>query len=253
REAGDRDPDSVARAGLLCRLGCWAAAAVDPDWFARWSQADSQASRRHLEFSELGGDLDTLGIRLAERWGCDRLVADAAWLYGEHGPSLYDAANEPARLAFIQEACRLADQTPWALGNRPSREARSTDPRLRILIAEVQARGRGAFVATDATIHEERVTRQNARLRLLLAAERERTGRSNRFLRALADSDPAESLDEWTSRAAMTWCAEPGASAARLVWLDAAARTEARTRGPAVPVEDDRSSEPCWEQRQPTL
>ena len=32
REAGDPDPDAIARAGQLCGLGCWAVAAVEPEW-----------------------------------------------------------------------------------------------------------------------------------------------------------------------------------------------------------------------------
>ncbi len=43
READDPDPDGVARAGLLCRLGCWAVAAVDPEWMARWWHDAEQA------------------------------------------------------------------------------------------------------------------------------------------------------------------------------------------------------------------
>jgi signal transduction histidine kinase len=253
REAGDPAPEAVARAGLLCRLGCWAIAAVGAEWLVRWSQADGPSGQRLLETADLGSDLDTLGRRLAERWGCDPLVIDAAWLHGDHGPSLKQAASDPDRLAFIQEACGFADLTPWALADRPSREAKPIEPRFRILVAEVQARCTSAFVASDATSHEERMTRENARLRQLMAAERQGRARGDRFLRALADSDPAESAEDWAARAAITWCAEPEVSAARVVWLDAVTPTEAQSGETAAPAEDDRSSAPSWEQRTPTV
>ena len=92
------------RAGLLCRLGCWAVAAVEPEWLVRWWHDDEPDARRQREIADLGTDLDDLGRRLAERWGCDPLVVDAAWLHGDHGPALHQAAVEPARLAIIQEA-----------------------------------------------------------------------------------------------------------------------------------------------------
>jgi len=253
RDAGDPEPDAVARAGLLCRLGCWAVAAQEPEWLVRWWNEESLTSRRQREIADFGTDLDDLGRRLAERWGCDPLVTDAAWLHGDHGPALHDAAHEPTRLAFIQEACRWAEHTPWSLGNRSSQEAMPNQPRLRILVAEVQARCSAAFVAADATLHEERMTRQNARLRRRLAAERQGKGRNDRFLRALADSDPAESPEEWAARAAMTWCAEPDVSAARVIWLDSSAPTTAERGEEAPPSEDDRSSSPSWEQRPATL
>jgi len=253
REAGDPEPDAVARAGLLCRLGCWAVAALEPEWLVRWWQEESPISRRQREIADLGTDLDDLGRRLAERSGCDPLVIDAAWLHGDHGRALHQAACQPSRLALIQEACRWAEHTPWSLGHRRSQEAMPIEPKLRILVAEVQAKCTAAFVAADATLHEERMTRQNARLRRLLAAERRSKGRNDRFLRALADSDPAESPEEWATRAAMTWCAEPEVSAARLVWLESAAPATAESGQAAPPAEDDRSSSPSWEQRPATL
>jgi len=253
REAADPDPDAVARAGLLCRLGCWAVAALQPEWLVRWWQDENPISRSQREIADLGTDLDDLGRRLAERSGCDSLVIDAAWLHGDHGPALHQAARQPARLAFIQQACQWAEHTPWSLGNRRSQEGMPNEPKLRILVAEVQAKCSAAFVAADATLHEERMTRQNARLRRLLAAERQGKGRTDRFLRSLADSDPAESPEEWAARAAMTWCAEPEVSAARVIWLDSAAPTTAVSGEAAPPAEDDRSSAPSWEQRPPTL
>ena len=58
----------------------------------------------------------------------------------------------PTRLAYIQEACRWAEQTPWSLGAGSPPDGLSAEPRLRILVAEVQARTASAFVAADATL-----------------------------------------------------------------------------------------------------
>ena len=210
RDAQDADPDGVARAGLLCRLGCWAVTAVDPEWMARWWHETRELDQRRREIADLGTDLNDLGRRLAERWGCDPLTIDAAWLHGPHGPALLNAAAQPTRLAYIQQACRWAEQTPWSLGADPPPGGLSAEPRLRILVAEVQARTASAFVATDATSHEEKMTRENAKLRLLLASARHERERGTRFLQAIADSGPAISPEDWAARAAMSWCAEPG-------------------------------------------
>ena len=192
RDAGDPDPEAVARAGLVCRLGWWAVAAVDPEWLVEWWQVASPFDRRQREIADLGTDLDDLGRRLAERWGCDDLTIDAAWLHGSHGPALLNAAAEPGRLAYIQQACRWAEQTPWSLAAATRPPGISVEPRLRSLVAEVQARTASAFVTADATAHEERMTRQNAKLRLLLAATRLERDRGARFLQAIADSDPRD-------------------------------------------------------------
>jgi signal transduction histidine kinase len=220
REAGDPDPDGVARAGLLSRLGCWAVTAVDPDWMARWWQDGSVLSRRQRELADLGTDLDDLGRRLAERWGCEPLVVDAVWLHGTHGSALQALAAEPTRLAYIQQACRWAKQTPWSLAAGLSAEGMQTDPRLRILVAEVQARTGLAFVATDANSYEERMTQQNAQLRMLLASARRDRESADRFLKALASSDPALGPEDWALDAAKIWCAEPEVSAASVVWVE---------------------------------
>ncbi len=185
RDAGDPDPHAVARAGMLCRLGCWAVAAVDSDWVLRWWQTASAPVRREREIADLGGDIDDLGRRLAERWGCEALVIDAVWLHADHSRKLGAAASQPERLAYIQEASRWVEQTPWSLGTSAI-EAMPSEPRLRILIAEVQARCGASFAATDATLHEEKLSRQNARLWLMLASERQARNRNERFVQALA-------------------------------------------------------------------
>jgi signal transduction histidine kinase len=219
RDAGDPDPQAVARAGLLCRLGCWAVASIDADWLQRWWQTASTPLRRDREIADLGADLDDVGRRLAERWGCEPLVIDAVWLHSDHSRKLCRAAAQPERLAYIQQAARWVEQSPWSLGANAI-DAMPSEPRLRILIAEVQARCGGAVAATDATPHEEKLARQNARLRLSLADLRQARNRDDRFLRALAASDPGSSPEEWASRAALAFCEEPDVSGAHVSWVD---------------------------------
>jgi signal transduction histidine kinase len=217
-EAGDRDSEAVARAGQLSGLGRWAVAAVAPEWIAAWWAQDDPEARERMEWAALGSDLDDLGRRLAERWGCEPLVVDAAWLHADRDGRLARAASSPDRLAIIREAYRWAEQTPWSLGV-PDREAAPGEPRLRILMAEVQARCGAPFVDPAATAHEERATRQNARLRVELG--RLRAGRESvdRFLDALSSSPPGETAEEWADRASRAWCAEPGVAASRISWL----------------------------------
>ena len=219
REVGDPDPETVGIAGQLCELGWWAVAAIEPEWLLSWWRLEDPRRRRQKEQDELGAELSELGRQLAERWGCDPLVVDAAWLHADYQGALNSAAACPDRLAIVQEAFRWAEQTPWSIG-RPEHEQVPSEPRLRILMAEVQARCVGAFVDVDATPYEERMTRQCASLRRQVASLRADRSRDGRFLELLAGSPPAESPEEWADRAAMTWCAEPGVGAARIIWHD---------------------------------
>jgi signal transduction histidine kinase len=132
------------------------------------------------------------------------------------------AAADPDRLAIIREAYQRAEQTPWSL-RAPDRETAPNEPRLRILMAEVQARCGAPFVDPAATPHEERATRQNARLRLELGRLRAGRDRAERFLDLLSGSPPGETPEEWADRAARAWCAEPGVGAARVSWLETGA------------------------------
>ena len=50
-----------------------------------------------------------------------------------------------------------------------------------------------------------------------------RSGSRSSFSAGHGRFRPGTSPEDWAARAAMTWCAEPGVSAARLVWLDRAA------------------------------
>ncbi len=128
-DANDPNPDGVARAAFLCRLGWWAVASVDAEWLATWWRELKQQDHPHREITQLGTDLDDLGRSLAERWGCDPLTVDAAWLHGSHGQALLTAASDPVRLAYIEQACRWAEQTPWSLdtGSAPEELPPSPD------------------------------------------------------------------------------------------------------------------------------
>jgi signal transduction histidine kinase len=64
------------------------------------------------------------------------------------------------------------------------------------------------------------MTRQNARLRMLLASARRDRESAHRFLEALASSDPTIAPEEWAAQAARIWCAEPEVSAARVAWIE---------------------------------
>ncbi len=218
RDAGDRDPDEIARAGLLARLGWWAAAVVDPAWLENWSRVSSTEARRRLEIADLGLELCEIGRRLAVCWGCSRLVVDAAWLHADTRPEFLAAAAEPDRLLLVQRGVRIAEETPWALEDA-SREGMPSDPRGRILVAEVQARCTGSFIAGDASSFEERTTRRCARLRLELAVERPARGRAMCLLNAMAQAPADVVPDEWAPWAALALCEQEGVHAAQVDWL----------------------------------
>lgn len=232
REAGDPDPRAVARAGQLCTLGWWAVAAVDPDRLVAWWHEPDPVRREQAMLADLGSDLAELGRRLAERWDCDSLTVDAAWLHSVQDGALDLLSDSPGRLALLRQAYQWAEQTPWSLVGS-ERESPQVDPRVRILTAEVQARCASSFVDASATPHEERVTRQNARLRRQLRQLRADHGRANRFLELLAGTPAGESPGEWADRAALTWCAEPGIEAARVAWTDAGRPVPDGSPGPA--------------------
>ena len=218
REALDPDPEHVARAAVLHGLGLWAVAAVDPEWLPRWLAIADRRERVDFERASLGTQVSSLGRTLAERWGLVPLAVDAAWQHAQRDPWTIRGTAEPARLELIQAAHALAEQTPWALAGRQKWEPIAHDPTLKILIAEVQARCRGAFIDPEATVREERLTRENAQLRLTVASLEAARASRDRFLDALASADPGESAETWANRAALVWCGEPGVSAARVDW-----------------------------------
>ena len=199
-------------------LGRWAVAAIDPQWLADWLAEPVVARRREIERRTLGTELTSLGRVLAERWGCDPLVVDAAWLHDGHDRALNGCASDPKRLALIQEAFAWAERTPWALDTPEPRDPHAADPRLRLLIAEVQVRCGSALVEPDATPYEERLSRSNARLRRQLSPAPGAPAFARSIPRCAGRSEPTESPETWAERAGLSWCGEPGVTAARVVW-----------------------------------
>ena len=243
KEAGDPDPQRVARAALLSRLGLWAWAAVEPKTLAEWIAETEGPRRRLIERDRLGGDHSSIGLRLAERLGCDPLVVEACWLGEQPGTVLLDASREAVRMAWIREARTLADRTPWSLATDHTSALGSTEPRLRLLIAEVQARCSAPFVDPSASPREERLTRDNAHLRLQVGGLREVGRRQKGFLDAFAASRPGIDPDSWGEKAALAWCDEPGIAAARVVWLDSGDVTPEASSSPrpaslVIPLSD---------------
>ncbi len=213
-------------------------AAVDPEWMVGWF-AETDASARHQrEIAQLGTDLSNLGRRLAERWGCDPLVADSAWLHSQSSNILNSAAADRDRLALIQQAFRCAEKTPWSLSPSADQENMPIEPRSRILVAEVQSRCGALFAAADATTHEEQMTRKTARLTLQLAAAMHKTETQERLLQAIADTKPAEAVENWVTRAGIVWCAEPEVNAARVIWKS---YVDSETPADTVPATSERS------------
>lgn len=247
REAGDLEPVRLARAGLLHGLGLWALAAIDPQRLAVWLAEVDPRKRLDLERGWLGTEVSTLGRQLAERWGSDPLVVDAAWLHADLESGLGACASDPDRLALVQQAYALAEQTPWALRRPEPRDPGTMEPGLRVLVAEVQVRCGPGLVAPDATPHEERLARSNARLRIRLVRLESEQAAGERLLTALAESDAGEGPDAWAERAGKVWCGEPGIVAARVVWTAEEGRAiddpDGRVERPARQTPSER---PAW-------
>lgn len=194
-ETGQADPAFLARVALLHPLGYWAIAAVDPDRLADLLAPESPAARRAAELRWLGTDVATLGRDLAERWGCPPALIDAAWLHGELGKAMASCAEAPEFLPTTRRARAWADRTPWATAT--ARPPGPPDPRVRLLVAEVQVRCASPFLAEDATPSEEGLARAHAR-RLLDAGRsalvQERTARRlEAATSALLSRDEADS------------------------------------------------------------
>jgi signal transduction histidine kinase len=216
-ESGELDPDRAAGLGLLHGLGLWALAAVDPQNLAAMLAIDDLAERRARERTLLGCGAPELGRRLAERFGCDPLLADVAWLHADFGSDLHGLSTEPDGLRLIQKAFAWAERTPWALRAAPGVVAPG-DPRARLLTAEVQVRCANGCCAADASESEERVARAHARLLGRTAALHVAADAHRRLIDALASSDPTETPAAWADRTARVWCGELGVAAARVVW-----------------------------------
>lgn len=187
-ELGSDRPDDLARAAFLHGLGLWAVAAVAPARLADLLAIDDPARRREAGRDWFGAEPATLGRDLAERWGCPPLVAEAAWLHAGHDRGLRACADDPEALALIQAAHAWAERTPWALGPGPWAAIRPSDPRLKLLVAEVQVLCGAPLADPDATAPEEQLAREHAEL-LRRVDRLEREAEANRrFLDAIARS-----------------------------------------------------------------
>jgi signal transduction histidine kinase len=234
REAGDLDPDRVARAGLLADLGYWSIAATRPDLLVKLFAITGLAERRDLEVLELGRDASSLGLALADRLGCDPLVVDSAWLASDEQGSLNAGASDAVRLAWIQEAYARANQTPWTLQPQSRTGAGPTDVRVRLLIAEVQVRCSGNLVAEDTSRREEELSRRHAALALSHRRLSRDLAIKDRFLDALSASDPTDSPETWADNAGLIWCEEPGVASAKVTWTGADPVSTTNPRPPVV-------------------
>ena len=244
KEAGDPDPEALARAGMLHALGLWALANVAPEALVEWYEAGDPATRLEGERRRLGVDAPSLGRTLAVRWGCEPIVADAAWLHADLDADLNACSDQPDRLALVQRAYAMASMTPWAPGAERTRDAGAIDPRVRVLTAEVQSRCGGPFVEADSSAREERLTRDNARLRVAHRQMLNQRASSDRFLEAFVESPLDESPADWAERAGLVWCAEPGVAAARVVWAGSEEPVEpVRPPSAVVPLGDP--AQPC--------
>jgi signal transduction histidine kinase len=226
REANDPDPSFVGRIGLLHRLALWALAAVDPDRLVAWMDATEPGQRRALERDWFGTDARTFGRNLAQQWDCDPLLADAAWLYADTHGELASCSEFATTLAFIRQAHLLAEQTPWGLGERPLRDPGPLDPKIRLLMAEVQSRCGTEFADADVSPREERLTRENASLRRESISLRVSNVARERLIATIADHDPTQRPEVWAERAGLAFCDLPGVSTAKVVWVDSASSTE---------------------------
>jgi signal transduction histidine kinase len=238
---------------LLHGLGLWAVAAVDPEWIVRWLGEKDPSVRRRQERADLGTDLRDLGRRLSQRWGCESLVVDAAWLHDQHGKAMARAAQEPGRIALLQEAYQWAESTPWALSPAADSESLPTEPRLRILIAEVQSRCGSLFAAADATPHEERLCRQNAGLILRLAEVLRINSTQERLLQSFTAFEPSGSPQSWASRAGRVWCAEPEVTTARVIWNETPPDDGPEAAGQSPSDESHGPGSPAREERSPAV
>ena len=198
--------------------------------------------RREREIADLGAELDDLGRRLAERWGCDpaghRRGLAARRSIGE---CFGHAASQPDRLALHSRSLPLGRANPVVARLDASQEPMPSEPRLRILIAEVQARC-GAVVRRDRR-HSARRKADAPECTPQAAAGRRAAGsKPERSLRASAGRLRPGGTRPRTgpSRAALAWCAEPDVSGAQRD-LGRRARPASRPKSDEAPPRSRRS------------
>jgi signal transduction histidine kinase len=213
QEAGRDDGDRLAALALLHQLGLWALAAADAEALADLLEIPTPEDRREAERRLLGRPVAALGRALAERWGTHPDLAETAWLVEERPEVAAPVATDAPAIAILQAAFGWAERTPWALYHRPE-DLGPTDPRLRVLIAEVQVRCGGGLVPDDAGPREEALARAHARLLLDHDALRRRCASQSRFLESFAATEPTASFESVAQAAGRAWCGEPGVTSA---------------------------------------
>jgi signal transduction histidine kinase len=197
-EAGRGDSAEVARAGLLADLGWWGLAAADPGALAALLALDDRERRREAILARLGADVPGIGRALAERWGRGPATIDAAWLGALPSGTLAGCAGDPGRLAIIQAAYALAEQTPWRLGgDEPASGVFSPpdpadDAARRRLVAEVRGRCPGPFVEPAGAGLGRLACRRAARLARRDAEGRLVRARASRRLDAVVEAHRRE-------------------------------------------------------------
>ena len=157
-----------------------------------------------------GTDALAFGRTLCTRWGCDPLTGDATWLHGDDAADLVASRTTRSGWADLRQVHAQAEQTPWSLSATPTRDPGRLDPRIRLLMAEVQSRCGGEFVEADASDCEERLTRENARLRIETAKLRDENAGRDRLITALAESDPTERPEVWAQERGSPGAMPPG-------------------------------------------
>jgi signal transduction histidine kinase len=230
QESGEVDPEIAGRLGLLVSLGLWAIAAEDTLLVGRLLAIRDPRRRADEERRILGRESSALGRDLAERLGLSSGCAEAIWLHADLANNLQQCASDHRSVNVIQKAYAWAERTPWALCPPATPDPGAADPRLRVLVAEVQIRCASGFVASDATPHEEQLTRSHAALLQRADQLEHEIAARDRFLKVLRRQPPGETIESWCDAAARAWCDEPGVTAARVVRPDDDAGDSAETR-----------------------
>ncbi|HEV3122326.1 MAG TPA: ATP-binding protein, partial [Isosphaeraceae bacterium] len=219
QEAGDPDAERIGRVGLLHNLGYWAIAAADAASLAELLSIAEPRARRSQERAWLGRAASALGQRLAEAWSDDPLLADAAAHFADAESDLTICANDPARLAVIQRAFTWAERTPWALFGLSNRTPGAPDPRLRLLMAEVQSLCGPPFI-DGATAFEEGLARSHARLLVHMNGLKRENASLGGLAHALGTSRPTDGPVAWAETARQEFASLPGVESAQVTWID---------------------------------
>lgn len=219
-EAGLDRPDELARVGLLCNLGAWAVAAVDPECLAIWRTLRGRDDRLAWERDRVGTAWSELGRERARAWIADPSLSEAIGLAAMPAATIDACATEPERVQVIREALAWVEATPWALQRDESAPAADhlRNPRVAWLVTEVQAACATPLLDHDGGPDRGAIVRQAARLRIENEALRRELTRRDAVLRHCLESAPDPTPPQGIDRAARDLPAE---ALARLdAWKD---------------------------------